>query len=84
MHTPMERSGVIKDSEAEREVRTDDDGTALLSREARYLVRIQLDGGSRVTCELPLQVWTRLRVGQRVRLRTRGTWLLGISAEDGP
>jgi hypothetical protein len=77
----VENAGIIEESEAERELRTDEDGDEELSVKARYIVRVRLDDGQRVTCELPVKPWSRVRVGQRVRLQSRGRWLLEIESE---
>ena len=49
-----------------------------LSPRARYVVVVELEEGSCLTCVLPLQDWARLRVGATARLVWQGIWLRSI------
>jgi hypothetical protein len=49
-----------------------------LSPRARYVVEVELEDGSCLSCVLPLQDWARLRVGATARLVWQGIWLRSI------
>lgn len=73
-------SGIVEDSEAEREERSrsGEIRESYLTVHANYLVRVRRTDGVRRTLQLPRELWAPLRVGEPVTWTRRGIWLLEV------